>query len=620
MSETKKKGKGKSKKNKEGKKGEREPDPGKAVPPKLKKLKSPNVHVGEKISLKCEATAGNPQPSYKWFKDGKELKKSKDIRIKYGNGKKISRLQFNKVKLEDAGEYSCEAENVLGKDTAKGSLNVKSGTTKAPQVLPASETKIVVMEEELTTTLSSWSGHARKCNETAKSYCVNGGVCYYIEGINQLSCKCPIEFTGDRCQHFAMVSFSKAEELYQKRVLTITGICVALLVVGIVCVVAYCKTKKQRKQMHNHLRQNMCPAHQNRSLANGPSHPRLDPEEIQMADYISKNVSATEHVIRRETETTFSGSHSCSPSHHCSTATPTSSQRHESHTWSLERTESLTSDSQSGIMLSSVGTSKCNSPACVEARARRGAAFCIEDSRRPMTQYRDSVDSLRDSPHSERYVSALTTPARLSPVDFHYSMATQVPTFEITSPNSAHAVSLPPAAPISFRVEEQQPLLRRYQLPFQDTQRYDSYYQRKTYLNDSMGSLPSSPFRITEDDEYETTQEYVTALEQPKKTASSNRRWKKSKLNGHVPHRARAVRDSFSLSSASYSESDEELVAESTPFLSTQNNEAAHTESPPLHRPGDSRTHYSCGRHSAHTESGRSSLAHATPKPDPHPL
>ncbi|NXL49715.1 NRG2 protein, partial [Podilymbus podiceps] len=573
------------------------------VPPKLKKLKSPNVHVGEKISLKCEATAGNPQPSYKWFKDGKELKKSKDIRIKYGNGKKISRLQFNKVKLEDAGEYSCEAENVLGKDTAKGSLNVKS----------------------VTTTLSSWSGHARKCNETAKSYCVNGGVCYYIEGINQLSCKCPNGFFGQRCLEKLPLRLympdpkQKAEELYQKRVLTITGICVALLVVGIVCVVAYCKTKKQRKQMHNHLRQNMCPAHQNRSLANGPSHPRLDPEEIQMADYISKNVSATEHVIRRETETTFSGSHSCSPSHHCSTATPTSSQRHESHTWSLERSESLTSDSQSGIMLSSVGTSKCNSPACVEARARRGATFCIEDSRRPMTQYRDSVDSLRDSPHSERYVSALTTPARLSPVDFQYSMATQVPTFEITSPNSAHAVSLPPAAPISFRVEEQQPLLRRYQLPFQDTQRYDSYYQRKTYLNDSMGSLPSSPFRITEDDEYETTQEYITALEQPKKTASSNRRWKKSKLNGHVPHRARAVRDSFSLSSASYSESDEELVAESTPFLSTQNNEA-HTESPLLHRLGDSRTHYSCSRHSAHGESGRSSLVHTTPKPDPDPL
>uniref|UniRef100_A0A452UJK4 Neuregulin 2 n=1 Tax=Ursus maritimus TaxID=29073 RepID=A0A452UJK4_URSMA len=330
-----------------------------ATRPKLKKMKSQTGQVGERQSLKCEAAAGNPQP------------RSRDIRIKYGNGRKNSRLQFNKVKVEDAGEYVCEAENILGKDTVRGRLHVNS----------------------VSTTLSSWSGHARKCNETAKSYCVNGGVCYYIEGINQLSCKCPNGFFGQRCLEKLPLRLympdpkQKAEELYQKRVLTITGICVALLVVGIVCVVAYCKTKKQRKQMHNQLRQNMCPAHQNRSLANGPSHPRLDPEEIQMADYISKNVPATDHVIRRETETTFSGSHSCSPSHHCSTATPTSSHRHESHTWSLERSESLTSDSQSGIMLSSVGTSKCNSPACVPP-------------------YHDSVDSLRDSPHSERSVPA----------------------------------------------------------------------------------------------------------------------------------------------------------------------------------------------------------------------
>ncbi|XP_006923391.1 pro-neuregulin-2, membrane-bound isoform [Pteropus alecto] len=367
-----------------------------ATKPKLKKMKSQTGQVGEKQSLKCEAVAGNPQPSYRWFKDGKEVNRSRDIRIKYGNGRKNSRLQFNKVKMEDAGEYVCEAENILGKDSVKGRLHVNS----------------------VSTTLSSWSGHARKCNESAKSYCVNGGVCYYIEGINQLSCKCPVGYTGDRCQQFAMVNFSKhlgfelkeAEELYQKRVLTITGICVALLVVGIVCVVAYCKTKKQRKKMHNHLRQNLCPAHQNRSLANGPSHPRLDPEEIQMADYISKNVAATDHVIQRETETTFSGSHSCSPSHHCSTATPTSSRRHESHTWSLERSESLTSDSQSGIMLSSVGTSKCNSPACVEARARRAAAYGLEEQRKAtVPPYHDSVDSLRDSPHSERSVA---TPLR----------------------------------------------------------------------------------------------------------------------------------------------------------------------------------------------------------------
>lgn len=45
------------------------------------------------------------------------------------------------------------------------------------------------------------------------------------------------------CASACVLSSTEAEEVYQRRVLTITGICVALLVVGIVCVVAYCKTK-----------------------------------------------------------------------------------------------------------------------------------------------------------------------------------------------------------------------------------------------------------------------------------------------------------------------------------------------------------------------------------------
>uniref|UniRef100_A0A8C3WBM4 Neuregulin 2 n=1 Tax=Catagonus wagneri TaxID=51154 RepID=A0A8C3WBM4_9CETA len=551
-----------------------------ATRPKLKKMKSQTGQVGEKQSLKCEAAAGNPQPSYRWFKDGKELNRSRDIRIKYGNGRKNSRLQFSPVKVEDAGEYVCEAENILGKDTVRGRLFVNS----------------------------------------------------------------------------------EAEELYQKRVLTITGICVALLVVGIVCVVAYCKTKKQRKHMHNHLRQNMCPAHQNRSLANGPSHPRLDPEEIQMADYISKNVPATDHVIRRETETTFSGSHSCSPSHHCSTATPTSSHRHESHTWSLERSESLTSDSQSGIMLSSVGTSKCNSPACVEARARRAAAYSLEERRRAaLPPYHDSIDSLRDSPHSERYVSALTTPARLSPVDFHYSLATQVPTFEITSPNSAHAVSLPPAAPISYRLAEQQPLLRHPAPPGPDPgpgpgadmqRSYDSYYypaagpgprRGACALGGSLGSLPASPFRIPEDDEYETTQECAPPPPPPppprprargaaRRTSAGPRRWRRSRLNGLAAQRARAARDSLSLSSGSgggsasasdddADDADGSLAAESTPFLGLRAaHDALRSDSPPLCPAADSRTYYSLDSHSTRASSRHSRGPPPRAKQDSAPL
>uniref|UniRef100_A0A8C2DK29 Neuregulin 2a n=1 Tax=Cyprinus carpio TaxID=7962 RepID=A0A8C2DK29_CYPCA len=393
-----------------------------AAPPSLRRMKnSVSVDEGSKLIVRCEAS-GNPTPQYKWYKDGTELKKSKEIKISR-NGKKTSKVQISSAKLEDSGNYTCVAENILGKDNGTSTVHVQS----------------------ITTTLSPGSGHARRCNESEKAYCVNGGDCYYIHGINRLSCKCPNDFTGDRCQTYVMASFyrmtiSFAEELYQKRVLTITGICVALLVVGIVCVVAYCKTKKQRKKMHNHLRQNIYMDHPNRNLANGPNHPGPGPEEIPMVDYISKNVPATERVIRHGAEAPFPGSRQSSRCHNSSTRAHSSTHRHEGRTWSLERTDSVLSDCPSGMMSSSVGTSKCNSPACMEARARRAAHCGFTEPHRPALQYGDSFDSLGDSPHSDRYVSALTTPARLSPVDFHYSLPPQVPTFQITSPNASHAM------------------------------------------------------------------------------------------------------------------------------------------------------------------------------------
>ncbi|KAG2456031.1 NRG2 protein, partial [Polypterus senegalus] len=408
--------------------------------PQLNRFENITVREGEKLTLKCEAT-GNPIPEFKWFRDGKKLKKSKEIRIRHGR----------------------------------------------------------VQQE-----------HCMYCRSAIFS-----------------------RTFSHPCQLFL---FAEAEELYQKRVLTITGICVALLVVGIVCVVAYCKTK------------------------------------------------------------------------------------HEDRTWSLDRTDSIISDSHSGIMSSSVGTSKCNSPACIEARTRRAAHCGIIEPRRAMMHYRDSIDSLRDSPHSDRYVSALTTPARLSPVDFHYSLPTQVPTFEITSPNSSHAVSLPPAAAMTYHMEEEQPLLRQYQVPLQDVQRHDPYYQRRSYLNDSTGSLPSSPFRMVEDDEYETTQEYLSALEQPKKTASSSKRWRKSKVNGHISQRRDIIRDFSSQSCMSISDSEEEQAGESTPFLSMQNmNMTANAEPSTVYRPGDNRTYYSFNRHTARGNL-QTRITHTRSKQDSAPL
>ncbi|XP_051955521.1 pro-neuregulin-2, membrane-bound isoform-like isoform X2 [Xyrauchen texanus] len=597
MSEGKKRERNEKKRG--GKKGRKESRDSREGAPTLRRMKNP-VLVGEgsRLIVKCEAS-GSPTLEYKWYKDGTELKKSKEIRIR--NGKKNSKVQIGRAKPEDSGNYTCVAENYLGKDNGTSTVHVQS----------------------ITTNLSPDPGHARRCNDTEKAYCVNGGDCYFIHGINQLSCKCPDGYFGPRCLQTEPLRLyvpkpnKKAEELYQKRVLTITGICVALLVVGIVCVVAYCKTnlppRKQRKKMHNHLRQNMCVDHPNRNLANGPNHPGPGPEEIPMVDYISKNIPATERVIRHGTEVSFPGSRQSSRSHNSSTRAHSSTHRHEGRTWSLEHTDSVLSDCPSGMM-SSVGTSKCSSPACMDARARRAAHCGFTEPHQPALQYGDSFDSLGDSPHSDRYVSALTTPAHLSPVDFHYSLPPQVPTFQITSHNTSHAMSLPPAAHAPYPPVEDQPLLRRYQVPLHEARGHEPYrqQQRASYLQDSTGSLPSSPYRLAQEEEYESTQEYLSSLEQPKR---SSRRWRRSRLNGHVaPRGYQPSRDLGSRSCLSDSDSEVE-EGESTPFLSMQNMNAA--EPSTLYRPiPDTRTsHAQSGRHGPRA-STQTRLTHSRPKLD----
>lgn len=224
------------------------------------------------------------------------------------------------------------------------------------------------------------------------------------------------------------------------------------------------------------------------------------------------------------------------------------------------------------------------------------------------------------NPSLRRYVSALTTPARLSPVDFHYSLpAAQVPTFQITSPNASHAMSLPPAVHNPYPLlEDDQPLLRRYQVPLHDAQSQEPYrQQRRTYLNDSRGSLPSSPYRLAEEEDYETTQEYLSSREQPKRSGSSgpgSRRWRRSRLNGHVaPRGYEASRDYGSRSCLTDSESEED--GESTPFLSMQNMNA---EPSTIYRPADSRTSHSQGRQSTQANM-QTRLTHSRSKPDSAP-
>ncbi|KAM6990973.1 pro-neuregulin-1, membrane-bound isoform 2-T2 [Passerculus sandwichensis] len=460
----------------------------------------------------------------------------------------------------------------------------------------ATETNLQTTPKLSTSTSTTGTSHLTKCDIKQKAFCVNGGECYMVKDLPnppRYLCRCPNEFTGDRCQNYVMASFYKhlgiefmeAEELYQKRVLTITGICIALLVVGIMCVVAYCKTKKQRKKLHDRLRQSLRSERNNvMNMANGPHHPNPPPDNVQLVNqYVSKNVISSEHVIERETETSFSTSHYTSTTHHSVTVTQTSS-----HSWSNGHTESILSESHSVLVSSSMENSRHASPAGPRGRLngiggpREGNCF--------LRHARETPDSYRDSPHSERYVSAMTTPARMSPVDFHTPTSPKSRPSTMSPPASSLTVSIPSVAVSPF-IEEERPLLLVTPLQLHEKyehhlQQFNSFHHNATHES---SSLPPSPLRIVEDEEYETTQEYEPAQEPPKKLTNS-RRVKRTKPNGHISSRVEVDTDTSSESSSSETETEDERIGEDTPFLSIPNPGAAGLEPATAFRLAETRT------------------------------
>ncbi|XP_041326744.1 pro-neuregulin-1, membrane-bound isoform isoform X3 [Pyrgilauda ruficollis] len=452
----------------------------------------------------------------------------------------------------------------------------------------ATETNLQTAPKLSTSTSTTGTSHLTKCDIKQKAFCVNGGECYMVKDLPnppRYLCRCPNEFTGDRCQNYVMASFYKAEELYQKRVLTITGICIALLVVGIMCVVAYCKTKKQRKKLHDRLRQSLRSERNNvMNMANGPHHPNPPPDNVQLVNqYVSKNVISSEHVIERETETSFSTSHYTSTTHHSVTVTQT-----PSHSWSNGHTESILSESHSVLVSSSMENSRHASPAGPRGRLngiggpREGSSF--------LRHARETPDSYRDSPHSERYVSAMTTPARMSPVEFHTPTSPKSRPSTMSPPASSLTVSIPSVAVSPF-IEEERPLL--LVTPLQLHEKYDHHLQQFNSFHHNAthesNSLPPSPLRIVEDEEYETTQEYEPAQEPPKKLTNS-RRVKRTKPNGHISSRVEVDSDTSSESSSSETETEDERIGEDTPFLSIPNPGATGLEPATAFRLAETRT------------------------------
>ncbi|XP_077777729.1 pro-neuregulin-1, membrane-bound isoform isoform X6 [Podarcis muralis] len=601
-----KKRRGKGRGGGAGRRGAAREESGPAVPPKLKEMKSQESVVGQTLILRCEAISEHTSLKFKWLKNEKEItKKNRPENIKIKSPKKqktFSELRISRASLADAGEYTCKASNRLGNDSTRARVTItdtNEPTNMIPVLTKASNTSSQLIDKipastEGTNTSSSTStsttgtSHLTKCGVNKKDFCVNGGECFMVKDLPnpRYLCRCPNEFTGDRCQNYVMASFYKAEELYQKRVLTITGICIALLVVGIMCVVAYCKTKKQRKKLHDRLRQGLRSERNHRvNMANGPHHPHPPPENVQLVNqYVSKNVISSEHAVERETETSFSTSHYTSTTHHSTTVTQT-----PSHSWSNGRTESIISESHSVLVSSSVENSRHASPS--GPRGRLNGIGGPRECNSFLRHARETPDSYRDSPHSERYVSAMTTPARMSPVDFHTPSSPKSPASEMSPQVSSLTMSVPSVAVSPF-IEEERPLL--LVTPPRLREKYEHHMQQfnSSYHHNpahESGSLPPSPLRIVEDEEYETTQEYEPTQEPPKKLVNS-RRAKRTKPNGHISNRLEMNTDTSCENSSSESETEDERIGEDTPFLSIQNPITVDLESATAYRLADTRT------------------------------
>ncbi|CDW52538.1 protein unc g; protein unc f; protein unc d; prot ein unc b; protein unc a [Trichuris trichiura] len=95
-----------------------EPD----VPPTFTfHLRSRLIQLNHQCKLLC-CVSGKPQPTVTWTKDGVPVDKDR-VSLSYRHG--VCSMEIYGVKMEDAGRYTCEAENSVGKASTSCVINVQ---------------------------------------------------------------------------------------------------------------------------------------------------------------------------------------------------------------------------------------------------------------------------------------------------------------------------------------------------------------------------------------------------------------------------------------------------------------------------------------------------------------
>lgn len=100
-----------------------EPKPKEEKPKFDQQLTSQTVEEGDKVTFQV-TVSGQPRPTVKFYKDGKEVKEDKTHTITE-ESEGVWKLTIQKTTTTDVGQYKAEATNAAGKVSTEASLSLK---------------------------------------------------------------------------------------------------------------------------------------------------------------------------------------------------------------------------------------------------------------------------------------------------------------------------------------------------------------------------------------------------------------------------------------------------------------------------------------------------------------
>lgn len=93
------------------------------APPRLQLLLPDMVSVGEKVIATCAMRSGSKPVTFKWSKDGVELKNDSELTVERHNDYSV--FTISSATKKHMGNYTCKIENNIGKDEYTSALIIK---------------------------------------------------------------------------------------------------------------------------------------------------------------------------------------------------------------------------------------------------------------------------------------------------------------------------------------------------------------------------------------------------------------------------------------------------------------------------------------------------------------